>query len=188
MNKNLFISESYVGTHANIAFYESDLLSFAFIPIIKKENDNSIRCVMPKIERVWINSIQAKFSDIQLIRYEKYFIGFDLDRQGNLMAIVFKKFLLSLGVAENMIFRTPLTERGYLTICRFMNEAEFNKEVVDRYRDKIITNKTKRFMSMGRRKILAYLATKHNKGFVKNINSSGTSSITYITKKKVKEK
>lgn len=196
-NKSLFITESHIGEHhAPPSFFNADVLSFAFMPIIyttkpKEEVLNDYR--MPNIQKAWLNGklIQGFNFESFIKQYTYFFIGTDFDREGNGMAVILLNELIKNDVEKKQIVRVPLTEFGFIGISEFLSQEEFEKYLIDKWEERAFIQISKEIngsFGVGRRTALIFNELLHPPKHVENINKNGTSSFTYMFKKSIKEK
>lgn len=198
MAENLFVSESFIGNHSIEPFWEADLLSLTFLPNIylKESSQEEVKWSMPNNFRgLWLNGIiigNSKNDLFALIKdYKKFIIGTDYDVEGNAMAYMLYQMLIEFGIKDEAIVRVPLTHEGYVGILPFWKKEEFDWYIQDKYEDEVwkqMSKKTNGGIGMGRRTLLIEDIILYPPDYVQNINESGTSSITYIFKKSIKEK
>lgn len=201
MNKNLFIIESDLGEHHKVDDrFQADILSFTFLPVVNSIIKNKIldnfSSLMPKrINPIKFNRIYTKIDNvsnfIKTNNYDKIFIATDLDITGNAMARIIYDYLLFNKIDKNRIIRIPLTSDGFKYICDFWdNNSMFwwlktiSEEMEYVYYSRKVTGKT----GVGRRIPLILNEIVNAPVEVENLNLDGTSSITYIFKKAIKEK
>lgn len=199
-NKNLFIIESSIGVHHSINDkFEADVLSFTFLPLgIKKDNSSkdSYSYLMPKkINPLKLNSLNIFIDDLaSFIKENKYqyiFIGTDLDITGNFSARIIYDYLTSNNFSNNQIIRVPLTSEGFSFVSDFWNNELMNfwlQNISDEMEYIQHSKKVLGKHGIGRRYPLILNEILNAPKEVENLNPSGTSSITYLFKKKIKEK
>lgn len=200
--ENLFISESSLGYHYNKAIEEvlkADFMSFTFYPAIKTKLFESIfdvelfhnKRVMLNFKNVY-HHIESYFSG-DIVSYilslkKKYiFIGYDLDRMGELMADILNYLLIQNGFNEENIFRIPLCDFGYdFTEIGFSEFSSFEK-TMQKLQDIYLEQKLIKITKQGFYKnfILKEIFYLNEKEFEKLNNK--TNSLTYVTKFLLKE-
>ncbi|KAB7891268.1 hypothetical protein [Poseidonibacter ostreae] len=198
---NLFILESGVGEHHQVnQKFNADVLSFTFIPLInstflEKDFLTDFSNLLPKnLNTARLNSIIIKIlsvaSYIKEKKYNKIFIGTDLDIMGNAMARIILDYLVSNGIDRNNIIRVPLTSQGFAFVSSFWDNETMNW-CVDNMKEEMeyvqFSKKDLGSFGVGRRTALVVNELFQCPKSVPNINNQGTSSITYILKKKLKE-
>mgnify|MGYP000376656154 CR=1 FL=1 len=193
----LLISESDVGYHSELDDAEFFIVfKMTFIPRVKLNSETGK--YEPKISLTGnktYNKIIKNYRNNKHFDDIKIFIGFDADENGELMAQALKEQLLFASVKPKDIYRTPLTEQGYMAITSFLNIDNYCKfrgleqEFMERLKSKGIKPK-------GFRKILSVEMLngkkKNEKTFEVNlesaeqdgiINTNGTSTYTFIQNK-----
>lgn len=200
--ENIFIAESVVGEHHKVSDkFKADLLSFTFIPLVnstyyKEEKLTNFSKLLPnKLTPVKFNAVTIDIQNIALFiqakKYNKIFIGMDLDVMGNAMSRIIRDYLVSSGVDSKNIIRIPLTSKGFLFVSTFWDDETMNW-FTDNAKEEMeyvhYSKKTLGSFGAGRRTPLILNEILNSPSEVKNINKDGTSSITYILKKKLKEK
>ncbi len=200
-NENIFISESYIGCHADIAFFEADLISFTFLPVIQIKKSFGIENTkIPNSFRgIWFNGknifnrhgkINIAF-ELAKMKYKNYIIGTDRDIQGEAMAKLLQLALVDFGVQTENIHRVPLEYNGYKRVISFWDDKTFKKYLKDRWEDLSFLNQCQKENGkkngVGRR--IAYMLSEYLNppDFVSNQNPNGTSTITYLIKKEINE-
>lgn len=198
---NVFISESFVGNHSDVSFFNADLVSFTFLPTIRTTEPFSIEetKIPTGFRGVWINGKNqlAKNQKIDICyelsisHYKNFIIGTDYDYEGNAMAKLLQIGLINCGVDEENIFRVPLKEDGYSDVTEFWSKDTLLNYIQDKWEDSCYVQKSKEVLGrsgIGRR--IAYMITELSNPpkEVKNINPNGTSTITYLFKKAIGEK
>jgi len=200
--KNAFIAESYIGSHADIGFFNADLISFTFAPNLKISEPSCLNNIsIPKGFRgIWVNGINIlkKFQKTDVCRelamseYEYFIIGMDNDFEGNGMAKLLQVGLINEGISPERIVRVPLNYNGYTEVTDFWDDDTFFEYVCDKWDDMAYLNHSKKVMgktgAIGRR--IAYMLSEmiNPPDCVENLNSNGTSTITYLFKKAINEK
>jgi len=200
--KNAFIAESYIGSHADIEFFNADLISFTFAPNFKTSEPSCLGNIsIPKGFRgIWVNGVNIlkRFQKIDVCRelalseYEYFIIGMDNDFEGNGMAKILQVGLMNEGISPERIVRVPLNYNGYTEVTDFWDEDVFLKYLQDKWEDATYLNHSKKIMgntgAIGRR--IAYMLSEmvNPPDCVENLNSNGTSTITYLFKKAINEK
>ena len=199
--RNVFISESYVGVHSEMGFFDADLISFTFLPTIKisepygLDNGN----IPNSFRGVWFNgkNVLSGYNKINIgyelakVEYDNFIIGTDYDYEGNAMAKLLQLALIENGIEPQRIFRVPLEYNGYNRVVSFWGNDILKEYLQDRWEDALFTNQSRKIMkksSIGRR--IAYMLSEylHPPDFVENKNPNGTSTITYLFKKATNEK
>jgi len=198
--RNLFIVESHIGEHHQVSTrFDADIVSFTFAPVLSNvdsciEGDYSrlLPSVLPNIR---VNGVAVEsnflFSSLRAQRYSKIFIGMDLDFEGNAMARILKDVCSVNGYDSMDIIRIPLTDKGFLFVSDFWEDKIMNRYIkfrLEEYEFMQLSKKTNGSHGVGRRHILLINELVNPPENVKNINPHGTSSVTYIFKKKIKEK
>lgn len=198
--RNLFILETHTGEHHQIdRRFEADILSFTFAPVFTNINlctQDDYSYLLPSIlPNIRLNGIPVEsgflFSALNTKKYLKIFIGMDLDFEGNGMARILKDVCFFNGYDDIDVIRIPLTDRGFLFVSDFWEEKTMNnylKVKLEEYEFMHLSRKTNGSVGMGRRHALLVNEIVNPPESVPNINPDGTSSITYIFKKKIKEK
>ena len=205
--KNLLISESYIGSHADIDtlnYFDADLISFTFAPVIKIKghsvNDIENIFIPQKFRGIWFNGInilREKESvdickEIKKAGHELIIVGTDNDYEGNGMAKMLQLGLIKEGVSADKILRVPLDYNGYNKLVPFWDMKTFRAYLRDKFEEKVYLNFSKKVKGNGHgiSRRLAYMLSilDNPPEYVKNINPSGTSTITYLTKKELHEK
>lgn len=199
MNENIFFIESSVGVHHSVnEKFNADILSFTFLPLGKKSNFDenlSYSYLMPKgINPIKLNSIQIFINSISdFIKDNKYkyiFIGTDLDITGNFSARIIHDYLIDNGISEAQIIRVPLTSSGFSFVGDFWDNENMEfwiKNLADEMEYIQHSKKVLGKHGIGRRYPLILNAIQNAPDTIQNINPIGTSSVTYIFKKKIKE-
>ena len=195
--KNAFIVESHIGEHHSVDDrFNADVFSFTFAPNMYAEPlfTKNFSYLMPNnIKPVRVNGILDVTGNIQasLLNYDKIFIGMDLDIEGNAMSLILRDHLLFLGKSEDDIIRIPLTYNGFVAVSNFWDSETIEEYLLSRKEEIEFVQYSKKVngsIGVGRRTALLYNELINPPESVKNLNSNGTSSITYIFKKKIKEK
>lgn len=197
---NLFILESHIGEHHEVdKRFLSDNLSFAFIPIvnsfdIETKDLRDFSSFFPKkINPIFLNGLIIDIPNLSLFvnNYTRIYIGFDLDIMGNSMARVLHDYLIKNGF-KGKIIRIPLTHQGFKYVGEFWNDELMNWHIKYMQEEMEFVNHSKKALGSfgaGRRTALISNELLNNTPtYVENINPNGTSSVTYIVKKKLKEK
>lgn len=201
--KNALISESYIGNHSNIEYFNADLFSLTFAPNITintKEFGLKNASIPERFLGIWFNGINIlkKWQKINIcqelksLNYDIYIIGTDNDYEGNAMAKLLQLNLIKEGVSPQKIIRVPLDYNGYTKVIPFWDNETLINYLVDKQEDTIYLNYSKQVTKgkggVGRR--IAYMLSEllEPPEFVDNINPSGTSTITYLFKKEINEK
>ncbi|QDD68210.1 hypothetical protein [Caminibacter pacificus] len=199
MKKNLFVSESSIGTHYDEELRRitnSDFLSFTFYPQPVGETKNIIEtCEMKISTPIKLNnqdiSIKLKniyYDDIVYFITKKYessyiFIGYDLDEMGELMSSILFYKLIASGFDKEKIIRVPFCELGYqydnFIFSEFIDKCHLEKYLEIIHKENKLIKKT----GFGFRKneTIDILLNKKPDS-VENLNPNGTNTITYITK------
>jgi len=196
--KNLFISESFVGNHANIDFFEADLLSFTFLPNFKA-GDIASPEIPHSFRGLWLNGINILkpkeridiIEEILQSHYSGIIIGTDDDYQGNAMAKLIQLSLIKHGFDENSILRVPLRIDGYNSLGDFWGIETYQAYLQDISEDALFLNKSRAVLGrggIGRRLACVVDVLCSPPEFVINKNPKGTSMITYLYKRKIDEK
>lgn len=114
-------------------------------------------------------------------------VGFDLDEAGELMSEALREILLGSGVDERDIFRTPLTQSGYIAQKSFGKTEKYKKYLwlQQGFMTKLKTNPVVRAIGFIKAFSLKYTIKRRNttiglKG--SRINTQGTSTATAVTK------
>jgi hypothetical protein len=182
------------------AKFDADIVSFTFAPVLSKASscidDSDYSKLLPSIlPNVRLNGIIVEpdflFSLLETQQYLNVFIGMDLDFEGNAMARILKDVCSAKGYDEKRVVRIPLTDKGFLFVSDFLKDNLMNKYLkfrLDEYEFLQLSRKTNGSHGIGRRHILLIDELLNPPEIVENINPQGTSSITYIFKKKIKEK
>ena len=200
--RNVFISESYIGIHAEMSFFDADLVSFTFLPTVKVSEPYGLNngSVPNSFRGVWFNgkNILGTYNKIdislELIKagYNNFIIGTDYDYEGNAMAKLLQLSFIKNGIEPNRIFRVPLEYNGYNRVIPFWDSNTLKDYLQDRWEDASFIRQSQKTIgkssSIGRR--IAYMLSEylHPPDFVKNKNPNGTSTITYLFKKATNEK
>lgn len=190
-----------VGEHHKIDNrFNSDILSFTFIPMVNssykdKESLIDFSSLLPvKISPMRFNSKvldETNISEIVLKgKYERIFIGMDLDIMGNAMSRILYDYLVKIGFKKENIIRVPLTSSGFRFISDFWDNdlmnwfVSYSKEEMEYIQ---FSKKTLGNFGVGRRRPLILNELLNPPIEIDNLNSDGTSSITYMIKKKIRE-
>lgn len=113
-------------------------------------------------------------------------IGYDVDDNGEFMAYSLRNRLIEQGFSKNKIFRTPLTEKGYIMFNDFPDIEDFlkiKKQEINFFNLQI-KNKIK---PLGIRKTISLYELQHYKDNFFIPNNNGTSTFTYLYKSLKKE-
>ena len=198
--KNLFIVESHIGEHHQISDrFDADVVSFTFAPVLANSKlcaDGNYSKLLPSVlPNIRLNGVAVEadflFSSLALKKYSKVFIGTDLDFEGNAMARILKDFCITNNYEVLDIIRIPLTDKGFAFVSDFWEDKIMNRYIKFRKEEQEfiqLSKKTNGSHGIGRRHILLINELINPPTYVKNINPDGTSSVTYIFKKKIKEK
>lgn len=200
MNKNLFIIESNIGSHHSIDNkFNADILSFTFLPLGLKTDistKNNYSYLMPnKINPLKLNSLNIFVDNLASFikdsNYQYIFIGTDLDITGNFSARIIYDYLIKNNLSDNQIIRVPLTSEGFSFVSDFWDNDLMNfwlKNISNEMEYIQYSKKVLGKHGLGRRYPLILNEIMNAPQEIDNINPTGTSSITYIFKKKIKEK
>lgn len=187
----VLISESDIGIHSIAHTQDCEVIPFVFIPQIKKtEEDKYYVTINIKNER-----ILELVKHYQTNKEVSFFLGYDLDENGELMAHAVKNFLIENGIQEIDIFRTPLTEEGYLAVSDFLNIDSLLKfhYVQRKFQAEL---KEKKIPTMGILELLSIGSLDNKKGKEldlgvleekKLIDTNKTSTITFVVNNLQKE-
>ena len=198
--RNLFIVESHIGEHHHVGKqFDADIVSFTFSPVLSNVNfcieDNYSKLLPNILPNIRVNGIVVESDFLFLLlkekRYSKIFIGMDLDFEGNAMARILKDVCSANGYDDMDIIRIPLTDKGFSFVSDFWEDKIINKYIkfrLEEYEFMQLSKKTNGSHGVGRRHILLINELVNPPESVENINPNGTSSVTYIFKKKIKEK
>ena len=183
MARIILFSESILGFHSKTE-EDCQMIPLVFIPEIKKDETGKYFAYInlsnnQKIKPIFNESIENIF----------FLLGYDLDENGEFMAHALKNFLISKGVNENQIIRTPLTEDGYIAISDFLNIEKFLEyKIIDKEFQSEIKKSLGFNMTINDVLSLVYLDRKKGKtlsldgdGLNEKINLQGTSTITFVT-------
>jgi len=194
--KNLFITESHIGEHHRVSpLFKSDVLSFTFAPnLYKIVVDNDFSTLLPdNIKPIRLNGKQLEIKELKAfaLNYKKIFIGMDLDIEGNAMARMLLDYFIESGKSNLDIIRIPLTDKGFIAVSNFWKDSIMNEYLLNR-RDEMefiqLSKKVNGSSGVGRRTVLLINEILNPPECVENLNPEGTSSITYIYKKRIREK
>ena len=118
----ILISESTVGYHSDTKEDNVKIIPYVFIPTIKEINQEikiNASCNNDEIKK----AIEYYASNKDTV----FFLGYDLDENGEYMAQAFRNFLLDKKVKKEDIYRTPLTEKGYVAVTDFLDISDYIK-------------------------------------------------------------
>lgn len=202
MKENLFITESAIGVHHAVdERFNADILSFTFLPMINNKNscDSSFNYshLMPnKINPLRFNGININednlYSFIQNSNYNLIFIGTDLDITGNYSARIIRDYLIkNNSISLSRIIRIPLTSEGFAYVSNFWKNEEMEFWLKNTIEEMEFVQHSKQVLGkfgVGRRYPLILNGILESPSEIENKNPNGTSSITYLFKKKIKEK
>lgn len=130
--------------------------NLVFLPKIVEDKKN--RVFLPSINlqsnRKYKNIL--KFYENNKDKYDEiyFFLGYDADENGELMAQAIRSELIKNRVGKKNIYRTPLTEHGYLSISTFLNINKYCRFLFlqNAFLERL---KKKKKLSIGIRKILS---------------------------------
>lgn len=192
----ILISESEVGAHAKLDSTE-DFIVFKMTFIPKVIHDSEKDTYTPYVNLINNKSFKEIVRNYRMNKQYssiKILVGFDADENGEFMAQALQQQLLLAGVKVIHMFRTPLTEDGYMAITPFLNIDRFCK--FQYLQNKFMDGLRKRGLKpKGFRKLLS-LEILHSRNKAKEdkvfnlnlekaeekntINLNGTSTYTYI--------
>ena len=123
--KTLYIvfTESNIGVHKEIEREHYHIISGTFLPYYEEESstwkfDGKILAKALSLEQKYKEEgAQEVF----------FLISYDLDENGEFMSKILRQSLLSKGVKSSMVFRTPLTERGFVAITDFISIERYEQ-------------------------------------------------------------
>lgn len=172
----ILFSESTIGIHRVKDMQEEYIvLSGTFIPTFSALSGWSFkgRIVQDALDHKEIYESRG---------YKVYFlVGYDLDENGEFMATVLRNALLDAGVEKNSVFRTPLTENGYISICDFLNIEKYIK-----YRSHDVQFQNEVFHTLKKRigilKTMGLLFLRKHSGREMHITRKGNSTATVVYK------
>jgi len=133
-NKNqdfiILFSESVVGVHIKgsneTEVYE--VISLTFPPTVEKRPDGNLYFKNNlKNNSNFKQALSLYLDNKDLWRNISFAIGYDDDDAGHFMSEALRENLISSGVNSKDIYRTPLTEAGYLLIQNFSNTETLKK-------------------------------------------------------------
>ena len=200
MKKNLFIIESNIGIHHAVDNrLDADILSFTFLPMInsKKDEDSCYSYLMPqKINPLKLNGIQIEVENLAFFikeaNYNLIFIGTDLDITGNYTARIIHDYLIkNIHLSSNRLIRIPLTSEGFKYVSNFWDDNFMEFWLSNTIEEMEFVQHSKQVLGrhgVGRRFPLILHGIEQAPEEVENINPNGTSSVTYLFKKSIKEK
>lgn len=178
----ILLTESDIGFHSKIDL-ECKIIPMAFVPqVIMNENGEL---------KPYINLSSNKHLSKYIKEYkkgsDKFYIGFDLDENGEFMAHALREYLISSKIDDVDILRIPLTEDGYIVKTEFLDISDYIKF---RYYQQDWTSilKQNKLENMSIFEIFSLKFLMKGKGKDLNlddssldINFEGTNTITFIT-------
>ena len=174
--KRLYIlfSESNVGMHRPDEKLEDFVIvAGTFIPYLEGSKwYGSEKLMLRAMSSVHIAKVEG---------YKVYFlIGYDMDENGEFMSIAIRNSLLAYdGISEDDIFRTPLTEKGYLGITDFIEVEKYQKyRKLDLYFHQYM--KIKFGQKIGLLKAMTLYFLRKNRGKLFKVNRKGSSTATIV--------
>jgi len=184
MTKVILFSESNLGFHSKTE-QNCQVIPLVFIPEIKKDESGKYFAYINLSNN---QKIKPLFNE-GIVEDGIFLLGYDLDENGEFMAHALKNFLISKGVKENQIIRTPLTENGYIATSDFLNIDKFLEyKIIDKEFQNEIKKNLGFNMTFNDVMSLVYLDRKKGKtlsldgdGLHEKINLQGTSTITFVT-------
>lgn len=184
----ILISESDVGVHSKDENGEQlpfTIIALSFYPNVKKEN-SEILFVPPDKNDKFIHLIQL-YHRLQAEYDVKVMLGYDLDLMGELMSCSLKEALLLKGVNEKDIYRTPLTEKGYIAFSAFSDCSKHKRYLYLQDQFLIKQKKQNSHKVVGFQKAIALDVLHKYKGRKSLVDTeissaSGTSIITVVSK------
>lgn len=186
----LLLSESSIGVHysKSTSCEKFEIFPLTFPINIGKSEDRFTYLASLSNNEVFKTLVKRYFLYKDSFSSVSVLVGFDFDRTGELMSDAIKESLLHHGIEERDIFRTPLTEGGYIVNKPFV-EYGFIKTVL--YYQQIYMKKIKSFVikNVGFIKALSikyailHRGRSFNVGDSKRVNKNGNSTATVISKK-----
>jgi len=196
MKKRRYIlfSESQIGAHQNEGNDEEEVIVVALtFPVRVKKTEDGTIVFENKITKnesfrramhLYQEGIELGFDNVAFL------VGFDYDEAGEEMAEMVREALISEGVPSRKIYRTPLTEVGYVMLKRFANTEKLKLYLY--YQQKFMSTlrslKISKAVGFAKALSLKYLLlVKKRKTDISligdpNINNKGTSTATIVTK------
>lgn len=200
MKRNLFIIESSIGVHHSVdERLHADILSFTFLPMINNvyENKFDYSYLMPQgVNPIKLNGVCIQINNlasfIKEAKYELVFIGTDLDITGNYSARIIHDYLIkNSNFDSSQLIRIPLTSEGFNYVSDFWKNEDMEFWLNNTIEEMEFVHHSKQVLGrhgVGRRYPLILNGIEESPDEIENINPNGTSAITYLFKKKIKEK
>lgn len=185
----LLLSESSIGVHYSKSTPQEKFEIFPLtfpINITKSEDGFEYLASLSKND-VFKTLVRRYFLYKESFGSVSVLVGFDFDRMGELMSDAVKESLLHHGIDEKDIFRTPLTEGGYIANKPFV-EYSFIKTILyyqQTYMKKIksVVIKNVGFVkALAMKYAILHKGRSFNIGDSKRVNKNGNSTVTVISK------
>ncbi len=187
--KTFLIAESNIGYHSQVEDDSCEVVSFVFIPNIKKEKDTFKAHTTINNQKI-LDVVDYCLSEKDSI----ILIGYDLDENGELMAQAMREYLITRGISNENILRTPLTEDGYVVSVDFLDIQDYMKF---RYYQNLFLKRLS-LKKLSKLSVLDFLSIKYlfekaNKKIElekienKIINLNKTSTMTFVVNNLIKD-
>ncbi|MBD3823002.1 MAG: hypothetical protein IE916_00640 [Epsilonproteobacteria bacterium] len=192
----LLFTESLVGVHAirgtSIEKYENYPLTF---PVSAEETNGNYQYKTALLKNKTFNEVLKRYRETKpYYKDVTILVGFDLDRMGELMSGALRASLEASGVEGKDVFRTPLTEDGYIVVKSFAKHSFYLKVLYWQEQLMSILRKAGIKKNVGFAKAFSLKYALKNAGQIfgisnaSRINKQGTSTATVVTKFFQKEK
>lgn len=176
-NCHIFFTESEIGVHRKMPQDKTEIvhiLAGTFLPsfnLLKKEwfFDGSIVISAMKI---YEQALQKGYR-------VNFLIGYDLDENGEFMALTLKRSLVGRGISPDSIYRTPLCEKGYIGIMPFCDISSYERYRTRdlRFQESLMNKKIDR---IGLLKAMSLYFLSKNRGKEILIKNEGISTSTVV--------
>jgi len=187
----ILFSESVIGIHRKSSndteVYE--IISLTFPPVVGKSDDgvlyfkNNLRN-----NKDYVRALALYIDNKSKWKNVSFAIGYDDDDAGHFMSEALRENLISSGVSNRDIFRTPLTEAGYMLIQSFSDTTELKKflYIQQNFRNMVRSSGIRKNVGFSKIISLKYIYKVRHRTLKipendKVINSEGTSTATVTT-------
>jgi hypothetical protein len=192
----VLFSESLIGAHQNEGNKTEEVIVVALtFPVRVKENSDGDIVFEDTIRgnANFKRGLALYKEGIEEYEDASIFIGFDLDETGEELSEITRAALMLEGVPSRKIYRTPLTEVGYIMIKNFADTTTLRKFIFlqQTFMSKLRSKKISKAVGLIKAFSLKYILRVKKKGIgvilvgkeAKNvINNKGTSTATVVTK------
>lgn len=187
----ILFSESVVGIHMKTSndTEEYEVISLVFPPTVEKTSGGVLKFKNNLIKNSdFLHGVSLYKEGKGKCRHISIAIGYDDDDTGHFMSESLRENLINSGISEEDIFRTPLTEAGYILVQDFSDTTELKKflYIQQNFRSVARSNGIRKNVGFSKIISLKYINKAKDKSLHieengDTIDPSGTSTATVVT-------